>query len=179
MATKKTHSKRLPSKLGAQAEPAMPSPPRLTPAEAKLLDSAGFVEASPDIPSALERTRTEMEFLLRKSHSLGAAAAALRMRPTQLRQRLRSRTLYGIKVAGTWRLPLFQFESQSRLVPHIGKVLAAISPDAHPLAVSAWFSIPHPDLIVNKGRAARRVSPREWLSAGLSTKEVVDLADEV
>ena len=160
-------------------EQSSPTSPQLTPAEAALLDEAGFVEADGDTTSGLERSRIEFGIMLSESLSLEAAGQALGVSPSRLRQRLGSRTLYGVKEAGAWRLPRFQFESRSKLVRHIDKVLPAIAIDAHPLAVRNWFTTPHPDLVVGKGDAERPVTPLQWLSAGLAAKTVADLADEI
>jgi len=164
---------------GLTTEQSSPTSPQLTPAEAALLDEAGFVEADGDTTSGLERSRIELGIMLSESLSLETAGQALGVSPSRLRQRLGSRTLYGIKEAGAWRLPRFQFESPSKLVRHIGKVLPAIASDAHPLAVRTWFTTPHPDLVVGKGDAERPVTPLQWLSAGLAAKTVADLADEI
>ena len=127
-----------------------------------MLDEAGFADAprNADAGGALERSRIELELLLRESLTLEEAARALAVSSGRLRQRLgpTERTLYGIKEGRAWRIPKFQFASKGKLVRGIDRVLPRIRPDAHPLAVAAWFSTPHQDLVI--GEREERVTPR-------------------
>jgi hypothetical protein len=117
--------------------------------------------------------------LLGESLSLDAAARTLAVSTGRLRQRLApgERTLYGIKEGRAWKIPRFQFASKGRLVRGIDQVLPRIRPDAHPLAVAAWFSTPHQDLVV--GEDDERVTPRGWLLAGRDPGAVAELAEEI
>lgn len=151
--------------------------------EAAFLDAYGLPEPDLESPGALERTRIELDLLMRESLTLDEAAKALDVSPSRLRQRLAAsaRTLYGIKDGGAWRLPRFQFVSASKnklkLVRGIEKVLPAIRPEVPPMVVAKWFSMPHQDLVV--GEAEESVTPLEWLSAGQSPATVAELATEL
>ncbi len=153
--------------------------PQLTRGEAVLLDEAGLTEEKTDAPSALERSRIELEVLLSESLSLDDAAKFLGVSPARLRQRLsrKERTLYGIKDGRVWRLPRFQFERSGKLVRGIATVLPHVRSDAHVLAVKTWFSSPHQDLVV--GENEEPVTPLAWLSAGRPAKDVAMLAEEI
>ncbi len=161
------------------ASPPGPAAPSLSAAEARLLDEAGFVDSPSDVVTAVERSRIDLEIMLRESLSLAEAAAALGVGTSRLRQRLSSaeRTLYGLKEGRDWRIPKFQFASKRRLVRGIGKVLPHIRPDAHPLAVKSWLTSPHQDLVLATDE--RPVSPIAWLAAGHSVEEVANLATEI
>jgi hypothetical protein len=150
--------------------------PQLAAAEAELLDDAGFVEED-EGNDPLERTRIELELLLRESPLLEDAAHELKVSTGRLRQRLGERTLYGIKVGRAWRIPRFQFAKKGRLVRNIDKVLPAVSPEAHPLSIVTWFTLPHQDLVV--GKQEKPATPLAWLEAGLDPEAVVKLAAEI
>lgn len=158
--------------------PSSPAP-GLSAREAALLDRANFGEGRPGVPGALERSRVEYEVLLRESPTLEAAARELRVSPGRLRQRLsaRERTLLGVKDGRGWRIPRFQFQKRGRLVRSLERVLPGVRPDAHPLAVRAWFTTPHPDLTpVEDGRP---LTPLAWLAAGHPPATVAALAGEI
>lgn len=162
----------------AKASPVADAP-ALARSEAAMLDEAGFVEDKPDAVGALDRSRIELEMLLHESLSLEDAARALDVSTGRLRQRLAPtmRTLYGIKEGRAWRIPKFQFATKGKLVRNIDQVLPSIRPDAHPLAVAAWFSTPHQDLVV--GDDDERATPRAWLLAGRDPRVVAELAEEI
>jgi hypothetical protein len=169
---------------GAQAavEPLVAAPPtlhvpQLSGAEASMLDEAGFREAKSGGTGALERSRIELEILLRESLSVDEAASLLHVSTGRLRQRLSARTLYGVKEGRAWRLLRFQFDKKGKLVRGIDQVLPHIRADAHPLAVARWFSTPHQDLVA--GEEEERVTPLQWLSAGLAAGEVAELIQEI
>lgn len=161
---------------GLVAAPVTTNLPQLTAGEAALLDAAGFPARS-DVAGALERSRIELEILLRESMSLEKAAESLGVSTGRLRQRLSQRTLYGIKEGRAWRLPRFQFERKGRLVRGIDKVLPYVRPEAHLLAIAKWFSTPHQDLVV--GDDEERATPLAWLLAGRPAEEVAALAEEI
>lgn len=153
--------------------------PGLTSAEAALLDDASFAARRTGDVTALERSRIEMELLVRESASLEDAATALGVSPSRLRQRLSPsvRTLYGIKDGRGWRIPRFLFATERKLIPGIEKVLPQVRPDAHPLAVQAWLTTPHQDLVVGDGDEP--VSPVDWLTSGRPADDVAKLAGEI
>jgi hypothetical protein len=126
--------------------------------------------------SRLARTAAKYAALLETSLTTAEAAARLKVDASRVRQRLLDRTLYGIRTSAGWRVPAFQFEGK-RLLPALGDVTAALSPELHPVAVFNWFTLPHPDLVDEE--LGRSLSPREWLLAGLPPTAVVDVAREM
>lgn len=153
--------------------------PQLSAAEAAVLDEAGLAEGPADLPSALERSRIELELLVRGSLTIEDAARALGVSTSRIRQRLSPsrRTLYGIKDGRSWRIPKFQFESRGKLVRGIGAVMPHVRRDADPVAVRDWFTTPHQDLVM--GDDDERVTPRAWLSSGRPVEIVAELAEEI
>ena len=155
--------------------------PQLTSSEAALLDEVGLTEGDRTRPGAFERSRIDFDLLLqRESLTLEQAAKALGVSTARLRQRLspNKRTLYGVKDGRAWRIPKFQFDRKGKQVRGIGKVLPHIRPDAHPLSVRAWFTMPHQDLIVGDDDG-QPVPPVEWLSSGRPVETVAELAEEI
>lgn len=119
--------------------------------------------------------------MLAKSKSVKETAEILGVNPSRVRQRLVERSLYGIKQGSEWRLPTFQFYDR-KLVPGIGKVLAALSGSLNPVSVLSWFMVESPDLEASDegdSRRIRRFSPREWLLMGNPPERVVELAEEL
>lgn len=104
------------------------------------------------------------------------AARLLGVSTGRIRQRLGARTLYGIRSSHGYRLPLFQFE-QASAVPHIGRVLHALDPAVHPVAVRNWFTQPSPDLFFDKDETP--VSPRDWLLGGGGPDTLIALAKDL
>lgn len=153
--------------------------PQLSSAEAEMLDEAGLVEGPTGVPSVLERSRIELEVLIRNSLTIEEAAKALRVSTSRIRQRLSSKhpTLYGIKEGRGWRIPRFQFVSKGKLVRGIEAVMPHVRRDAHPVVVRDWFTTPHQDLVV--GGNDECVTPKAWLSAGRSAGVVAELAAEI
>jgi hypothetical protein len=154
--------------------------PPLSATEASLLDEARFSAGDQEQPSALERSRIELELLVqRESLSLEQAAKALGVSAARLRQRLSptKRTLYGVKDERAWRIPKFQFEKKDKIVRGIDKVFPRVRPDAHPLAVKRWFTMPHQDLVVDDDEEP--VTPLAWLAAGQPPEVVAELAGEI
>jgi hypothetical protein len=150
--------------------------PALSRTEAALLEDAGLPEAG-EGPGALERSQVAYQILVQTSLPLDRAAKALGVTTARLRQRLAARTLLGLKDGRSWRLPRFQFVGTKRLLPGIDTVVPQIRPDAHPLAVQAWFQSPHQDLVLGAGEEP--VSPIQWLTSGNPPSVVAGLASEI
>jgi hypothetical protein len=164
---------------GVSATPLVEQGAQLTESEASMLDSLGFPEQDPGEVGASERTRIDLEILLRDSLTLEQAGKLLHLSTGRLRQRLGpgARTLYGFKEGRAWRIPRFQVDRRGHLVRGIDKVIPRVRSDAHPLAVARWFTSPHQDLVV--GVAEDPVTPLAWLAAGRNPGAVADLAQEI
>jgi hypothetical protein len=104
--------------------------------------------------------------------STSKAAERLNVNDSRIRQRLASRSLYGIKVDNEWLLPEFQFSGKD-LVPGIDRVIPHLDAGLSPVAVFHWFLSPNPDLEI---AASKIVSPRDWLMLGYKADAVIELA---
>lgn len=148
----------------------------LTLAEAEELH-AGGLDLSPlraDEDDPLARTAAAYATLLATSLTVPQAADRLGVDPSRVRQRLAARTLYGIRRGGGWRIATFQFEGNT-LLPGIGRVLARLPAELHPMVVFRWFHAPDPDLTVD----SRALSPRDWLRLGNDPERVAAIAADL
>ena len=156
---------------------ALPDPYReLTAEESAALERGGFSlepieREGPDDPIA--RTAARYTSLIATALTVNQAAALLGVNPSRIRQQLLDHTIYGIKVAHSWRLPLFQFDDD-RLLPGVGEVFSHLDWTVHPVGVYNWFVNPDPDLQADEDQAS--LSPRDWLRSGRSPEPVADLA---
>ncbi len=153
----------------------------LTEDEDRVLASGGF-DTSPLRPEEAEPvTATALEYarILQSSLSVDQAATFLGVNSSRIRQRLAgdSRTLYGKKEGKSWWVPRFQFAGK-KLVPGIGRVVAALPRDLHPVAVHRWFTTPHPDLS-GDSQEGQRISPLDWLRTGRPPEVVAALARDI
>ncbi|MGH8227000.1 MAG: helix-turn-helix domain-containing protein [Steroidobacteraceae bacterium] len=137
------------------------------------LKGKGPVDAGND---PLLRSQAQYMALLEESLSTTEAAKLIKVDVTQVRERLREHSLFGLEYERTWRLPRFQFESRL-VIPGLAPVLKALPPDLLPLDVVDWFLLPEPELQL-EGDAAP-LSPREWLLSGRPTDIVVRLAGDL
>jgi hypothetical protein len=111
--------------------------------------------------------------LLTESLSVEEAAKRLGVDGSRIRQRLATRTLYGIKLDHNWYLPKFQFDGKE-LVPGITEVLAKLPEDLSPVAVYRWFTTANPDLLDQEGEP---LTPLRALQTGEARADVIaDLA---
>jgi hypothetical protein len=149
-----------PARSGRAASPDLDAETRA------LLERGGltFAPLPDERQSPLARTAAKNAVLLATARTVAEAASLLGVNPSRVRQRLGQRTLYGIKTARGWRLSAFQFDldQPDRLVPGIGRVLAALPADLHPVAIYNWFTLPDPDLTWQ----GEPLSPLDWLRSG-------------
>jgi len=128
----------------------------------------------------LARGAAEYAALLQTALDVNSAAKRARVSPARIRQRLNSapRSLVGVRIGNTWRVPLFQFDGRGSLLPGIERVVEAIDPEVHVLAVQRWFLGEHVDLADGEDEE-RRLSPRDWLRLGRTPERLVELAREL
>ncbi len=138
------------------------------------LDLSPQEESGPD---PLARTAAKYVALLASALTTKEAAEVLEVGESRVRQRLRERTLYGVKVGRENRLPAFQFEG-GKEVPGIAQVLKHIDRSLHPVAVLNWFMLPNPDLFLDEEETGS-VSPRHWLLSGGDPEILARLAEEL
>jgi len=124
---------------------------------------------------ALDVTAAEYGGMLATSLTTKQAAERLGVASSRIRQRLTEQpaTLYGVRFRSGWRLPEFQFLTDST-VPGLGPVVRCLDPDLHPVAVQRWFTLPHTDLVPVGADDA--LSPRDWLRLGYPAEVVEELA---
>ena len=147
---------------------------QLTPAEVDELEEAGARPATAATSTAARADTLAWHLSVSATaYDVAGVADRLGVDPTRVRQRLRERTLYGLRGEGrTWRLPRFQFDDAGGEVPHLGQVLRVLPPDLHPRAVEGFLTSPKPELIADGEPRA----PRDWLLSGGSADPVVALA---
>jgi hypothetical protein len=121
----------------------------------------------------IARTAAKYTSLVATALTVAQAAALLGVNPSRIRQQLLDHTIYGIKVAHSWRLPLFQFDDD-RLLPGVGEVFSRLDWSVHPVGVYNWFVNPDPDLQADEDQVP--LSPRDWLRSGRSPALVAKLA---
>lgn len=126
---------------------------------------------------ALGETAASYALMLSAALSTEEAAGRLGVSEGRVRQRLKERSLYGIRTPKGHRLAAFQF-AESGEVPNVGAVLRSLDQGLHPVAIENWFTLPDPDLYLG-GYEERPVSPREWLLAGGSPAAVVPPAGDL
>ena len=150
-----------------------------SPAETAVLEEGGLDLSPPaaEEPDPLARTAARYAALLATALTTREAAGLLGTGESRVRQRLKEKTLYGVKAGRENRLPAFQFEGGEE-VPGIGEVLRHMDRSLHPVALSNWFTLPNPDLYLGEGEE-RAISPREWLLSGGAPGVLVPLAQEL
>ncbi len=132
---------------------------------------------APDDPDPLARTAARYAAMLATALTTREAADLLGVSEGRVRQRLKEKTLYGLKAGRENRLPAFQFEGGGE-VRGIGEILRHVERSVHPVALLNWFTMADPDLYLGE-EEERAVSPREWLRSGGSPGMLVPLAEEL
>ena len=154
-----------------------PSRDELTPSELALLDRAGVdVEEHPDREDPMMVYATEFGAIL--ATSLSATRAGERLggvTAVRVRQMIRERSLYALRLEGRWRIPIFQFQDEG-LVPNIVAVNSALPRTLDPVSVLRWYTRPDPELEATGGAV---LSPLDWLRAGMDPASVVRLAQDL
>lgn len=154
-----------------------PSRDELTPSELALLDRVGVdVEEHPGREDPMMVYATEFGAIL--ATSLSATQAGERVggvTAVRVRQMIRERTLYALRLEGRWRIPIFQFQDEG-LVPNIVVVNPALPRTLDPVSVLRWYTRPDPELESVGGDV---LSPLDWLRAGLDPASVVEIARDL
>ena len=154
-----------------------PSRDELTPSELALLDRAGVdVDEHPDREDPMMAYATEFGAIL--ATSLSATQAGERIggiTAVRVRQMIRERTLYALRLEGRWKIPVFQFQDEG-LVPNIVAVNPILPRTLDPVSVLRWYTRPDPELEAPGGGV---LSPLDWLRAGMDPASVVGLARDL
>jgi hypothetical protein len=140
----------------------------------------GVVEATSfaAVRPAMQPAADLFQILLQDSLTVEQTATRLAVDASRIRQRLAASTLYGIKVGGEWRLPLFQFRPDGSPVPGIEAVTRAFASDLNPVAVWRWLTAPNVDLVSRAGTPTA-LTPLEWLATGHAPDLAAALAAEL
>lgn len=155
-------------------------PPADAPRAALTAEQAGALDAiGADLAPRRRRERdprvdaaATYAAVLADTFSVGEVAARLHIDASRARHRLAKRQLVGIRRAGGWRLPRWQFGADGAPLPGLERVLRALPGDVHPVVLARFFAGPVPELRLGR----RSVSPREWLEGGGDPAPVVALA---
>lgn len=164
-----------------QLKPVRPSPNALADAETGFLSrggARGLGEANENAKAATNLAQIAGEFAQMVATALGQQQVAnyLKVTTGRVRQRSDVLSLYAIDGANGRVYPGFQFENGTTL-PGLEAVLAAINPEANPVAVQRFFLTPSPDL--ESDIVGTALSPRDWLLAGHNAEAVITLAREL
>ena len=147
---------------------------QLTPEQVALFRS-GF-GPSPIDPQA--KAVLEMAAMQATALTLEQAATVFEASVAEVQEWVDEGSLYGIKVAGEWLLPIFQLDGQGRPIPHVGEVLPHLDRAIHPVGILHWFTEPNPDLACEETHYAS-LSPKTWLMRELPSDPVRELAKHV
>lgn len=149
----------------------------LPPDERKRLEEGGFSfrRGAHTSDDPIARGAAEFAALMGSALSVNQVAKRLGVNATRVRQRISERSVYGVKRDGEWFVPRFQFGRRA-LIPGIGRVISALDPHLHPVAVHRWFTSPQSDIGTDD---AEPMSPLEWLRTGGDPEELVPLASDL
>lgn len=116
---------------------------------------------------------SEYATMVISAYSQKEAAEQLGVSTSRIRQKISEGSLYAINRAGGRVCPQWQFV-EKRTLPELESVLAAISIDAHPVAIQRFFLNVSPDL--ESPVLDTQMSPRDWLITGHAPGDVILLA---
>lgn len=146
-----------------------PSRTELTESEIAMLERAGVdLDERPDETDPMLDYVKEFAAILATSVTPAALAGKLRITPVRVRQMIRERSLYAIRIEGRLRVPIYQL-ARTALVPNIGRVNQAIA-DLDPVSVQRWLTTADPDL--------QDATPLNWLKAGRAVDAVLHVVPE-
>lgn len=130
--------------------------------ETALRAAGSFVENMPPADRrATTVTMARTRDLVKTALTVDQAAALLGVTPDRIRRRLTQRTLLGIRVGPTYRLPTFQF-TEDRELPGWNRVAPVFPDTAHMTAIAYFMTTQRPDLT----DAGEPLSPVQWLYYG-------------
>lgn len=146
-----------------------PSRTELTDAEIAMLERAGVdLDERPDETDPMLDYAKEFAAILATSLTPAALAEMLGVTPVRVRQMIRERSLYAVRIEGRLHVPIYQLAKKA-LVPNIGQVNQAIA-DLDPVSVQRWITTADPDL--------QDTTPLNWLKAGRAVDAVLHVVPE-
>ena len=146
-----------------------PSRTELTETEAAMLEQAGadLDERSGGGDPMLDYA-TEFAAIRATSLTPAVLARTLGVTPVRVRQMIRDRSLYAMRIDGRLHIPAYQV-ADNALVPNISRVNAVVA-DLDPVSVQRWITATDPDL--------QDTSPLDWLKSGRNVDAVLQVAPE-
>lgn len=146
----------------------------LTAGETAMLERAGVdLEEHPERDDPMMGYATEFAAILATSLTPAEVARTLDVTPVRVRQMIREGSLYAIRVAGRWHVPIFQIDGEA-LVPNIGRVNERLQAlDA--VSVMRWYTSHDPELENADGNS---LTPLEWLKAGRDVNVLLAIVPE-
>ncbi len=113
---------------------------------------------------------TEYAAILATSMTPVEVANRLGVTPVRVRQMIRQRSLYAIRINGRWHVPVFQFDGNA-LIPNIGQVIESLA-GLDPVSMMRWCTTADPELEDGSGN---RMTPLEWLKTGRDARTVIKI----
>lgn len=146
-----------------------PSRTELTDAEIAMLERAGVdLDERPDETDPMLDYAKEFAAILATSLTPAAFARTLGVTPVRVRQMIRERSLYAVRIEGRLHVPIYQL-ARKALVPNIGQVNQAVA-DLDPVSVQRWITTADPDL--------QDATPLNWLKAGRAVDAVLHVVPD-
>ena len=141
-----------------------PSRTELTETEIAMLERVGVdLDERPDGTDPMLDYATEFAAIRSTSLTPAGLAKKLGVTPVRVRQMIRDRSIYAMRIEGRLHVPAYQVAGQ-RLVPNIGRVNQAIA-DLDAVSVQRWITAADPDL--------DDMTPLNWLKAGRDVDAVL------
>ena len=119
------------------------------------------------------RFAAEYAAILATSMTPSEVAKLLGLTPVRVRQMIRQRSLYAIRVEGRWHVPIFQFDGNA-LIPNIGQVNERLA-ELDPVSAMRWYTTADPELEDSPGNL---MTPLEWLKTGRNARTVVQIVPD-
>lgn len=146
-----------------------PSRTELSDAEIAMLERTGVeLDERPGDTDPMLDYAKEFAAILATSLTPTVLAQTLGVTPVRVRQMIRERSLYALRIDGRLHVPVYQLAEQT-LVPNVGKVNHAIA-DLDPVSVQRWITTADPDL--------QDMSPLNWLKSGREVNAVLKVVPE-
>ena len=151
-----------------------PARSELTAAEVAMLERAGIdVDERPGNEDSVLQFATEYAAILATSMTPAQVAKRLGLTPVRVRQMIRQRALYAIRVNGRWHVPTFQFDGDA-LIPNIGQVNQRLA-ELDPVSAVRWYTSEDPELEDSSGHL---MTPLEWLGTGRDAQAVIRIVPD-
>lgn len=146
-----------------------PSRTELTDAEIAMLERAGVdIDEQPHDRDPMLDYATEFAAIRATCLTPAALARRLGVTSVRVRQMIREKSLYAIRIDRRLHIPTFQLADEA-LVPNISLVNQAIA-DLDPVSVQRWITTADPDL--------QNMTPLNWLKSGRDVNAVIKVTPE-